>query len=499
LGEVPRRLAPIFRDREELSAAHDLSTEVKAALQQSACLIVVCSREAAASQWVSREVELFRALHPDRPLLAAICSGNPPDCFPQSLLRRGADGEAIEPLAADFRKDRDGEQHGLLKLVAGIVGIGLDELIQRDAQRRVRRVTAITVLALVAMLVMSALTIFALNARSEAERQRGEAERRRGEGLGLVGYMDTDLLEKLRSVGRTDLMEAVNERALEYFNDKRNVTDPQTEAQRDEVLQAIGEAEGTRGEHAAAMKHFKEAERSTRLLLAESPTDPNRIYGQAQSEYWIGYEEYSQGHFDRGRERFIAYHQLAQKLISISPRNPRYIREVAYAEGNLCAIDLAPPQNPPEAVALCTSAFVHMARAAKIFPGLNGIQHDLSNRESWLGSAYWAVRTKSGDFDSAAVRNAEVHWQAQEIILGGILAANPLNMNERNNWISLQRNLARVDVRAGRIEKARSRLSDALRLMNEMVALDPSNTAWASKGKSIESELAELSKERNEK
>ncbi|MDB5722242.1 MAG: toll/interleukin receptor protein, partial [Alphaproteobacteria bacterium] len=47
-GLVPARLTPIFRDREELPAAGDLSERVRAALAVSGSLIVVCSPNAAA-------------------------------------------------------------------------------------------------------------------------------------------------------------------------------------------------------------------------------------------------------------------------------------------------------------------------------------------------------------------------------------------------------------------------------------------------------------------
>ena len=72
LRESGKLLFPIFRDREELPASHDLSQEVRAALGASRSLIVICSPDARASQWVSREVEVFRALHPDRPVLAEL-------------------------------------------------------------------------------------------------------------------------------------------------------------------------------------------------------------------------------------------------------------------------------------------------------------------------------------------------------------------------------------------------------------------------------------------
>ena len=48
-GPVPARLAPIFRDREELPAAGDLSETVRAALARSGALIVICSPHSAAS------------------------------------------------------------------------------------------------------------------------------------------------------------------------------------------------------------------------------------------------------------------------------------------------------------------------------------------------------------------------------------------------------------------------------------------------------------------
>src|SRR4051812_42232519 len=210
-GPVPRRLWPIFRDREELPAASDLSETVRTALGQSGALVILCSPSAATSLWVAEEIETFRRLHSDRPILAAVLDGDPPDCFPAALRAFGKDGTWHEPLATDLRPGKDGRHLGLLKLVAGITGLGLDDLVQRDASRRVRRVTVVTIGAVVAMLIMAALAILALKARREAESERNEAE-------GLATFMLTDLRDRLRGVGRLDVMRAVNARALDYHN-----------------------------------------------------------------------------------------------------------------------------------------------------------------------------------------------------------------------------------------------------------------------------------------
>ncbi|MHA7873485.1 MAG: toll/interleukin-1 receptor domain-containing protein, partial [Hyphococcus sp.] len=55
---LPRtdKLAPVFRDREELASGADLPSLITSALQASSALIVLCSPRAAQSQWVNQEI-----------------------------------------------------------------------------------------------------------------------------------------------------------------------------------------------------------------------------------------------------------------------------------------------------------------------------------------------------------------------------------------------------------------------------------------------------------
>src|SRR5689334_4038320 len=59
VGRLGRHLPPVFQDREELAASTDLAASVRDALSQSASLIVICSRNGAASRWVNEEVREF--------------------------------------------------------------------------------------------------------------------------------------------------------------------------------------------------------------------------------------------------------------------------------------------------------------------------------------------------------------------------------------------------------------------------------------------------------
>jgi len=131
------------------SASGDLSDAIRDALVNSDSMArVVLPNCGAASPYVNEEVRTFKALAKGHRILAAISSGEPhaasragffaaDECFPPALLRQiGPDGaptelpEGREPLAADFREGKDEREAGKLKLLAGLLGVGLDDLVQ---------------------------------------------------------------------------------------------------------------------------------------------------------------------------------------------------------------------------------------------------------------------------------------------------------------------------------------------------------------------------------
>ena len=139
-GPVPRRLAPIFRDRDDARSAGNLNTTIAKFLAKSRYLIVLCTPSAVAPEsWVGREIEIFRRERPDAEIFAAIGGGEPPACFPQQLLTLGPDGCWHAPLAADLRpanRGGDGRRKGVVKLIAAIAGVDFDDLWQREKRWR---------------------------------------------------------------------------------------------------------------------------------------------------------------------------------------------------------------------------------------------------------------------------------------------------------------------------------------------------------------------------
>jgi tetratricopeptide (TPR) repeat protein len=190
-GPVPERLTPVFRDREELATATNLGETLTRALEQSAAQVVICSPAAARSRWVNEEILTFKRMGRADRVFCLVVAGEPgasarpeiadQECFPEALVQViGPDGrptgERSEPIAADAREGKDGRQDAKLKLIAGLLGVPLDELKQREAQRRHRRMMVLVAASVAGMAITSTLAGAAWLARNEAERQRARAE-----------------------------------------------------------------------------------------------------------------------------------------------------------------------------------------------------------------------------------------------------------------------------------------------------------------------------------
>ena len=207
MGSVPPKLSPVFRDREELASATDLGSKLTEALEGSACQIVICSRSSARSHWVNEEILAYKRLGRSNRIFSLIVDGEPyasgipgeeeQECFPAALRYQIGEGGELtqtpaEPIAADARPGKDGKAHAKVKLIAGILGVGFDDLRQRELQRRNRRLALISTSAVAGMIFAIGLATTAFIARNEAELQRARAEKEAETARRTASFM-TDL------------------------------------------------------------------------------------------------------------------------------------------------------------------------------------------------------------------------------------------------------------------------------------------------------------------
>jgi hypothetical protein len=476
-GAAPRQFKPIFRDREDLAANPDLRQSIGQVLAHSVFLIVICSPAAAASPWVEDEIIQFKRAHGEARVLPVIVAGEPfasgepgreaEECFPRALRfhldQAGEVGTAAaEPVAADLRSEGDGRRGAVLKLLAGMLGIGLDELIQRDAQRRTTQLWAVTATAVAAALAMGGLTMLAVAERNEAQRQQAKAEK-------LIAFMLGDLTEKLEPYGRLDALDAVGREVLSYYDDEagRDLGDD-AQGRRARALQLMGNLRERRGSLTGALDLFNQAFRATSALLARHPNDPEAVFDHAQSAYWLGEVADSRGQLAEAEARFKDYQRLADRLAVLDPANERSEAEVAYADTALGAVQLQ-ANRPDRASSYFASALPIFEARAQRKPADSKRQYDLALGHAWLADTEVALHDLDG-----ALRER----MAERSIHVAILAAAPDDSRAAFSLAVNRKKVAAIYLALRKPGPARAELDQAAAAVARLTAAEPANADY---------------------
>ena len=467
-GPIGPRLGTIFRDRDELPTAGDLGTTIRAALADSAALILICSPAAAKSPWVHREVEAFKALgHGDR-VACFIVDGKPgatdmeSACFPAALTDPDSDGMVREPLAADARPDGDGRERAFIKLVAGLLGVSYDALARREAQRRQRRLLMVTTASVCGMAVAIALAANAWIARNDAQRRQAQAE-------DILGFMLGDLRGKLTTVGRLDLMRAVDDKATHYFAtlDPRDLSDRSLEAQA-RSLAGIGSVRLDEGKYAEAMAAFNEAYARSSALYQRQPSNGQRLFDRAQAEYWVGLVHWRKGLFRDARIWLTRYRDSALRLAAMDRNNFDWQQEVAYGQHNLAVLDQNQGHSRQAEQAFREElALYRKWMAAR--PADTALRENAANAASFLGSLAQA----DGRLDEAQARFRE---QVRAVSLNR--AVEPDNAIWKKEWLDARVLLAQAQMASGQFDDAQRNMDESSRMADALAAQDRKNVDW---------------------
>jgi eukaryotic-like serine/threonine-protein kinase len=465
---IASRLGKFFRDRDELTASSDLSATIRSALADSSALIVICSPAAAASRWVDAEVQAFRDSGRGDRVLAFVVAGDPGQargdraCFPPSLLAPGEAGQPVEPLAADARREADGRERAFLKLVAGLLGIGFDQLAQREAQRKQRKLLQVAVASLAGMALAIGLAATAYVARNDAQRRQAQAE-------DILGFMLGDLREKLTTVGRLDLMRSVDHKATAYFAslDPRDLSDRALEEQA-RSLTGIGQIRLEEGNHPEAVAAFREAHARSTALHEREPGNGQRLFDLAQAEYWIGFVAWQQGRFDDAGVWLRKYRDSASRLAAMDRDNFDWQREVAYGHHNLAVLDSS-RGSYDEAEREMRKELSLYREWTKAHPDDTSVRFEAANVASWLGGLMLRQGRlrEAGEYFSEENKGHERNIQAE-----------PGNPEWQDRKVASLILLTEVAALQGNQARARANANAAHALATSLTRHDPDNNRW---------------------
>ena len=462
---LPGRLHPVFRDRDELASSSDLSESICSALDRSRALIIICSPAAARSKWVNEEVRHFQSTGRSDRIFCLLVSGSPerdhPDCaFPRALLETD-DGQPLpDPLAADVNQQADGKRDAMLKIAAGLLGVGIDDLKQRDAQRRLRVRGAISAASLVIALITVGFAISAHLAREESEIRRAQAE-------SLIGFMLGDLRSKLEPFGRLDVLDAVGDEAMSYFAAVGERGTSHEVFARAMAVRQIGEVRFRQGRLAEAQETFEESRDIAANLYAIEPENSEYLFELGQAEFWVGYAALEQSRLAQTEASFTKYMEYSRQLLEVEPDNQDYQLELSYAYSNLGTVALE--NRKPEAALDYFQKSVDIGEellAAE--PESVFLKHQVGNGYSWVGATLLELgRLEDAKlaYQAAVNRLSELHDTGKSRLFSEHYGQNSYH-------------LGNVHMHQGELAVAESLFSRALEVFNELEAFDPDNSIW---------------------
>lgn len=484
-----RRLGEFFMDREALPVAESLSAAILDGLRSAQAMIVLCSSSAAASNWVSREIREFRSLKPDAPIYSVIIDEGRDA---ESDIKRLIPGELFEgerePLSADLRPSGDGYRHGFLKIVSALAGIPLEQLLQKEAKRRMRRVMLVTAGT---SLIAVSMTVLAI----QAEASRREAKIRQAEAEGMMDFMLNDLKKQLEPVGRLDVLEGVADQAVAYYDahDLRK-------------LDCDAVVRNARAFHLATevLLHKNEIEEASEysrraLALIESKRsacarDPGFMVADGHSEFWAASPVWRQADAARFRQN-AEPGEYVPLYRSVIPRYENYDKAIAplrEADPALYAQEHADNQinlgsvydalNDPETARVHFDAAIEAITPIALEQGeipadLAGkpdvvtALFTLANAHGWKAATYEFERKNSLSLE---------HRLAERDILRALTRRNPSARDNQALALELQTEVAilRLRVKLGDITADSGEFVRLRREIAGLVETDPENDTW---------------------
>jgi DNA-binding winged helix-turn-helix (wHTH) protein/tetratricopeptide (TPR) repeat protein len=352
-------------------------------------------------------------------------------------------------------------------LGAETLSLSADEIaLIKASQRRATwrgRLRIGTLSAIVALsLLVAGLGLAAMSAKKAAQQRRAEAE-------GLMGFMLGDFADKLRPLGRLDLLDSVSAKALEYLSasDSDDLTGTSL-TQRAKALQVLAEVRVARGKPDAALEALTAARTLLLRQLASGQDEWEVVKNLGANAFWQGQIHLNQSRWDQAQQAFEQYRQYSDRMYQIDPDNVEAWIEQSYAHTNLGQLALK-RGDVSAAAARFASSIALKERATAKKPRDRKLIGELANSVSWLGNA----REAMGRLDEA------MGLYARELALVEQLhQAVPDDTKwTRQMALALQR---RSKLRAvlGQDREALSDLEHAVPLLQGIVANEPNNRVW---------------------
>lgn len=329
---------------------------------------------------------------------------------------------------------------------------------RQSLQRRLRVAGVGLVIALGVAATLSGLV--ANRARDDAERHRLQAE-------GLLGFMLGELTERLRPLGRLDVLDAIGQEASAYFASASGTDDgPEARLLRSRTLRQLGELRVARADATAALDAFERA-----AALARAVASPEHAQGWTElgtAAFWIGQVHYRQRNFDAAHAAWSEYLHASERLVALQPDAPDAWLELSYARNNLGTLESGRGRfEPARAHFEASLALKRRVQAAR--PDDATLAAELADTLSWIAGTEEAL---------GGLAEADTHYVQAAGIVARLQNAAPGDLVWSHRLATLQTHRGVLAVARGQLREARHLFDGAAATLAGLVREQPEHRGW---------------------
>ncbi|TXK83035.1 winged helix-turn-helix domain-containing protein [Rheinheimera tangshanensis] len=322
-----------------------------------------------------------------------------------------------------------------------------------------------------ALLCLLTFTAVLMSFRSfEAEKQ---AQQKRLAAESLLGFMVGDFADKLRSIGRMDLLDGISNKALEYFSDFSDANNDQylsTQArlQHGQTLEAMGEVAYSRNKIDEAKTALLAARDKLAPVLKEQPDNLELLKTLGANAFWLGQIHYDANNWLAAKPELELYYSYSQAMYKIAPDSVDALMELSYATNSLGSLAMK-LQEFEQATAFFDESLNLKLLAKAKDPTNTALIADIADTRSWLASAALA----KGDIHKAIAVHLQIQTEFER--MNSAFKSDAYLLDKVFNSYF---NLASIYHYQGLSKQAFEQAYQAHALLGLAVAQDPNNKRW---------------------
>ncbi|MDG5496525.1 winged helix-turn-helix domain-containing protein [Niveispirillum sp. BGYR6] len=295
------------------------------------------------------------------------------------------------------------------------------------------------------------------------------AEHRRRQAEDLMNFMVGDFAEKLRPLGRLDLLSDIGGKALSYFgNSNINDLSPEARMQQARALQTIAEVARARADPNAARSALLLAKKLLDANLAQGIESLDLLKDLGADAFWLGQIAFDANNMDEAERYFSQYENYTVRMNEIDPGNIDAWIELSYAKNSLGSVYRS-KGNGELAVKYFQSSLELKRRSLEKRPDDRGLRAELADTLSWLGT----VREGEGELGQALAL-----YEQEQVELRALRAVAPSEFRWTYDLVTALQRHARLLDAMGHDAQADTLVMEGQALARSLILHDPSNRIW---------------------